>query len=716
LTISNEQTAIVSSSAVENLLPLTHHPSPINEKQITLNHPTIQQSNHPTIQPSNHPTIQPSNNPFTFYPSTIGQITNNRIIHPFDSAQGPCFQPSNHPIIQQSFHPSPKPPSTQTPHPSIQKGHPSIDGQKARQNSRICPEFLIIKKQYTMKKIFFSMLAVALFWSCGKDDGPDTPPASSKPTITDFTPKSGPEGTEVTITGTNFSTTKAENTVKFGTMAATVGTATATQLKVTVPTGATTGKISVSVDGEAATSTADFTVTALVPENSAPEMADQEFAAKEDITDANEIGQVEATDADGDTLTFTITENDNDLFMVSDTGMLTLAEGKTLDYETATSHSITVSVSDGEDTAEAKIAILVENVIESLAEDPASFVTTWKTEEDAEKIRIRVRDDLEYDFTVDWGDGTVEDMIFMGEIFFEHIYQNAGIYTVAIEGSFPGFTLNQALFADGDKILSVEQWGNIEWKRLDGAFKFCLNMVYNATDVPDLSHVTDLSGMFSEADAFNGDVSGWDTSNVTNMYGMFDGATSFNRDISGWDTSNVTTMENMFDGATSFNGDISGWDTSNVTTMENMFRGATSFNGDISGWDTSNVTNMYDMFAEATSFNGDISGWDTSSVTNMKKMLYNTTSFDQDLGGWDIGNVETMSNMFDNSGMSKENLNATIIGWHGFVEQNNKPTGITLGLEGMTICGTDAIVAANGLEIGNDWIFTGNYSVELECN
>jgi surface protein len=577
-----------------------------------------------------------------------------------------------------------------------------------------------------MKKIFFSMLAVALFWSCGKDDGPDTPPASSKPTITDFTPKSGPEGTEVTITGTNFSTTKAENTVKFGTMAATVGTATATQLKVTVPTGATTGKISVSVDGEAATSTADFTVTALVPENSAPEMADQEFAAKEDITDANEIGQVEATDADGDTLTFTITENDNDLFMVSDTGMLTLAEGKTLDYETATSHSITVSVSDGEDTAEAKIAILVEDVIESLAEDPASFVTTWKTEEDAEMITIVVRADLEYDFTVDWGDGTVEDMIFMGESSFEHIYQNAGIYTVAIEGSFPGFTLNPLYFASADKILSVEQWGNIEWKILEEAFRKCENMVYNATDVPDLSNVTSMYGMFSGATSFNGDISGWDTSKVTDMRSMFSGATSFNGDISGWNTTSVTDMSYMFIGATSFNGDISGWNTTSVTDMFAMFSNASSFNGDISGWNTSSVTDMSVMFKNATSFNGDISGWDTASVTDMEGMFYgansfnqdlsgwNTssvtdmslmffeaTSFDQDLGGWNIGNVVIMENMLNNSGMSALNFSNTLIGWAGQEVQPN----ITLGAEGVNICedgdGFTAYLALTGAP--NTW-------------
>ena len=46
---------------------------------------------------------------------------------------------------------------------------------------------------------------------------------------------------------------------------------------------------------------------------------------------------------------------------------------------------------------------------------------------------------------------------------------------------------------------------------------------------------------------------------------------AFDADISGWNTSSVTDMGFMFAQATSFNGDISGWDTSSVTNMENMF-------------------------------------------------------------------------------------------------------------------------------------------------
>jgi gliding motility-associated-like protein len=81
------------------------------------------------------------------------------------------------------------------------------------------------------------------------------------PTITSFTPPSGPVGITVTISGTNFDTTPVNNTVQFNGTTSVVIASTATSITTTVPVGATTGKISVTVGGNTATSTNDFTVT-----------------------------------------------------------------------------------------------------------------------------------------------------------------------------------------------------------------------------------------------------------------------------------------------------------------------------------------------------------------------------------------------------------------------------------------------------------------------
>ena len=94
--------------------------------------------------------------------------------------------------------------------------------------------------------------------SCKKTDDSVTTVA---PTIISFSPTTGAAGTTVTITGTNFNTTAASNTVMFNGVAATVMAATATALTVTVPAGATTGMITVTVGSQTATSSTSFTVT-----------------------------------------------------------------------------------------------------------------------------------------------------------------------------------------------------------------------------------------------------------------------------------------------------------------------------------------------------------------------------------------------------------------------------------------------------------------------
>lgn len=84
--------------------------------------------------------------------------------------------------------------------------------------------------------------------------------ASSTLAVIHFTPSSAPAGTTVTIYGTGFSATPASNTVKFNDTAATVLTASTTVLTANVPSGATSGPISVTVGASTATSSASFTV------------------------------------------------------------------------------------------------------------------------------------------------------------------------------------------------------------------------------------------------------------------------------------------------------------------------------------------------------------------------------------------------------------------------------------------------------------------------
>lgn len=103
--------------------------------------------------------------------------------------------------------------------------------------------------------------------------------AAQPPTITSFTPASGPIGTAVTITGTNFSLVAADNIVYFGAVKAVVSTASATSLTVTVPTGTTYQPITVTTNTLTAYTNKPFIVT--FP-SSGTDLLPNSFAAKID--------------------------------------------------------------------------------------------------------------------------------------------------------------------------------------------------------------------------------------------------------------------------------------------------------------------------------------------------------------------------------------------------------------------------------------------------
>lgn len=85
------------------------------------------------------------------------------------------------------------------------------------------------------------------------------PALAAVPTITSFSPSSGPAGCVVTITGTNF-TNPLVSSVDFNGTQASVASVTSTQIRATVPNGATTGPIHVVNTSGTATST-NFTVS-----------------------------------------------------------------------------------------------------------------------------------------------------------------------------------------------------------------------------------------------------------------------------------------------------------------------------------------------------------------------------------------------------------------------------------------------------------------------
>ena len=392
------------------------------------------------------------------------------------------------------------------------------------------------------------------------------------------------------------------------------------------------------------------------------------------ISDATETLAIRAKNGylDGQNPTYGIGDGgDSKLFVVSGR---TLGLNSTVDYSGKTQYSVNITSTGGFGTGNHR---MVDITVDEMRDSAGDFVTTWRTSAANQDLTIPVHTGSTYNYTVIWDDGS--NSTHTGAAV--HTYADAGDHKVRIYGTFPGIHLDGN--SDASKLVSIDQWGSNPWATMDGAFAGATNMVYNATDIPDLSRVTNMYSMFYNARAFNGNISGWNVSGVTNMGAMFDSASAFNGNISGWDVSGVTDMEYMFDSASAFNGTISGWNVSKVTDMNNMFADADSFNGNISGWDVSGVTDMDSMFtgsnfnqplndwnvssvadmslmfSDADSFNGDISNWNVSSVTDMRHMFRNADSFNGTISGWNVSGVTDMRHMFRNA----DSFNGNISGW-----------------------------------------------------
>jgi surface protein len=336
-----------------------------------------------------------------------------------------------------------------------------------------------------------------------------------------------------------------------------------------------------------------------------------------------------------------------------------------------------------------------------------------------------------------------------------------GIYEVQASGTFPRIYSNNG--GDKDKILTVEQWGDIAWVSMAKSFFGASNLRVPATDAPDLSGVTDMSVMFRSASIFNESINhwdvstienmrllfnntsfnqplnNWDTARVTDMLSVFSGATSFNQPLNEWDVSSVTTMRAMFNQTnfnqplnnwntasvtdmvnmfwrTPFNQDISMWDVSSVEGTGQMFRDNVAFNQPLNEWDVSKVTNMKFMFSGATAFNQPLNEWDTSSVTEFancptdseeRSMFYGAVSFDQDLSDWDISSATCMRDFFKNTALSQPNQDATLQSWAAQPLQPNVP--FHLGLKSYSSTGAAAL---NTLRTTHNWTITEQYSAE----
>ena len=115
-----------------------------------------------------------------------------------------------------------------------------------------------MNKRILLQSSFFRIVAILFLTisltNCEKEPDPVV--------VSSFEPTSGNYESEVTISGSHFAADAQNNIVKFGGTPAEILSGSATELIVTVPVGAVTGKITIEAGGQTVTTNENFTVTA----------------------------------------------------------------------------------------------------------------------------------------------------------------------------------------------------------------------------------------------------------------------------------------------------------------------------------------------------------------------------------------------------------------------------------------------------------------------
>ncbi len=305
--------------------------------------------------------------------------------------------------------------------------------------------------------------------------------------------------------------------------------------------------------------------------------------------------------------------------------------------------------------------------------DPSAFVTEW-TVGAGDTIKLYSYDTTPsgytMDYDVDWGDGNTDTNVTTADK--THTYANPGTYQVVITNQFGSLNMERASVIERSYLTKMVQWGtdNI-WSSLYRMFYLCSDMLYEATDFPNLTNLvekTDAREMFRGCSSIETmDISNWtNTSNITYLASTFQdmsSCSSFN--ASGLDFSNVTyfahglrgigtsvvggcdinlsnitwgsliTLYFTFESADASSLNLSNWDFTGNPDVDLYFTFYNlDFNSalDLSTWTNFSTSRCTYTFRGSDITSLDISNWDTSNVASFYGMFYSATEIEQITG------------------------------------------------------------------------------------
>ena len=186
---------------------------------------------------------------------------------------------------------------------------------------------------------------------------------------------------------------------------------------------------------------------------------------------------------------------------------------------------------------------VIEDVLNTLvksADGSENFTSVWEilSSNKNKPVTLPLESSGTYDFIVDWGDGTSNHIVTANYTAAIHTYGKKGQFVVNISGTCQGWSFNSG--GDLEKIIKIQNWGNLSLGNSRGYFYGCDHLEITASDILDLTDTINLTNAFKDCAVITQvpNIGSWDVSGVINMTDMFEGVTlsvaNYNDLLVGW--------------------------------------------------------------------------------------------------------------------------------------------------------------------------------------
>ena len=192
---------------------------------------------------------------------------------------------------------------------------------------------------------------------------------------------------------------------------------------------------------------------------------------------------------------------------------------------------------------------------------------------DGDSFLLPIVSGLNYDFTIDWGDGTQDTITDFNDTAKNHVYATAGTYSPHIEGLMEGWSFREV--ADSTlMVTSVDAFSLQGMQYLEGAFQNSANLLYFDGTGLDVSAIDNLEWFFNEANLLETAVGfeTWDVSNCNRFHAMFRSTSIRELSLAGWQTAIDTLFTHVFSGSDFLETlDLTGFSSVNIIDFNSAF-------------------------------------------------------------------------------------------------------------------------------------------------